>query len=73
MKSVQDALANIKQLREDLEKATDRKVLSEKQQDVETQVKKVSDKYNNLTTLPVESYTMAFNPSKETSLQLGHL
>ena len=73
MKSVQDALVNIKQLREDLEKATDCKVLSKKQQDIETQVKKVSDQYNNLTTLPVESYTMAFNPSKEISLQLGHL
>ena len=73
MKSVQDELVGMKELREGLEKTTDRKVLSKKQQDVENQVKKVSDRYNNLSTLPVESYTMAFNPSKESCVQLGHL
>ena len=70
MKSVQDELVGLKQLREELEKISDHKVLSRKQQD---QLKKVSDRHNNLTTLPVESYTMAFNPSKEPCVQLGHL
>ena len=73
MKSVQDELVGMKELREGLEKTSDCKVLSKKQQDVENQVKKVSDRYNNLSTLPVESYTMAFNPSKESCVQLGHL
>ena len=73
MKSVQDELVGIKELREGLEKTSDCKVLSKKQQDVENQVKKVSDRYNNMSTLPVESYTMAFNPSKESCVQLGHL
>ena len=73
MKSVQDELVGLKELREELEKITDHKVLSKKQQDVEYQLKKVSDRHNNLTTLPVESYTMAFNPSKESCVQLGHL
>ena len=73
MKFVQDELVGMKVLREGLEKISDCKVLSKKQQDVENQVKKVSDRYNNLSTLPVESYTMAFNPSKESCVQLGHL
>ena len=73
MKSVQDELVGLKELREELEKTSDCKVLSKKQQDVEDQLKKVSDRHNNLTTLPVESYTMAFNPSKEPCVQLGHL
>ena len=73
MKSVQDELVGLKELREDLTKTSDRQVLSKKQQDVEDQLKKVSDRHNNLTTLPVESYTMAFNPSKEPCVQLGHL
>ena len=73
MKSVQNELVGLKQLREELEKTSDCQVLSKKQQDVEDQLKKVSDQLNNLTTLPVESYTMAFNPSKESCVQLGHL
>ena len=73
MKSVQDELVGLKELREELEKTSDHQVLSKKQQDVEDQLKKVSDRHNNLTTLPVESYTMAFNPSKEPCVQLGHL
>ena len=75
MKSVQDELVGLKELREELEKTSDCKVLSKKQQDVEDQLKKVSDRHNNLITctLPVESYTMAFNPSKEPCVQLGHL
>ena len=73
MKSVQDELVGLKELREELEKTSDCKVLSIKQQDVEDQLKKVSDRHNNLTTLPVESYTMTFNPSKEPCVQLGHL
>ena len=73
MKSVQDELVGLKELREELEKTSDCKVLSKKQQDVEDQLKKVSDRHNNLTTLPVESYTMTFNPSKEPCVQLGHL
>ena len=73
MKSVQDELVGLKELREELEKTSDCKVLSKKQQDVEDQLKEVSDRHNNLTTLPVESYTMTFNPSKEPCVQLGHL
>ena len=73
MKSVQNELVGLKQLHEELEKTSDCEVLSKKQQDVEDQLKKVSDRHNNLTTLPVESYTMAFNPSKESCVQLGHL
>ena len=73
MKSVQDELVGLKELREELEKTSDCKVLSKKQQDVEDQLKKVSDRHNNLTSLPVESYTMVFNPSKEPCVQLGHL
>ena len=73
MKPVQDELVGLKVLHEDLAKTSDRQVLSKKQQDVEDQVKKVSDQHNNLTALPVESYTMAFNPSKEPCVQLGHL
>ena len=73
IKSVQDELVGLKEQREDLEKTSDRQVLSKKQQDTENQLKKVSDRHNNLTTLPVESYTMAFNPSKESCVQLGHL
>ena len=73
MKPVQDELVGLKALHEDLAKTSDRQVLSKKQQDVEDQLKKVSDQHNNLTTLPVESYTMIFNPSKEPCVQLGHL
>ena len=73
MKSVQEELVSIKGLREDLEKTPDRKVLSKKQEDVEKEVKRVSDRYENLSIVPVESYTMAFNPSKESRVQLGHL
>ena len=73
MKSVQEELVSIKGLREDLEKTPDRKVLSKKQEDVEKEVKRVSDRYENLSTVPVESYTMAFNPSKESHVQLGYL
>ena len=73
IKSVQDELVGMKALREDLEKTSDRKILSKNQQDIENQVKKVSDRHNNLSTLPVESYTMAFNPFKKSSVQLGHL
>ena len=73
MKSVQDELVGLKQSGEELEKISDHKVLSKKQQDVEDQLKKVSDRHNNLTTLPVKSYTMAFNLSKESCVQLGHL
>ena len=74
MKSVQDELVGLQELREELEKTSDHKVLFEKQQDhVEDQLKKVSDRHNSLTTLPVESYTMAFNPSKKSCVELGHL
>ena len=73
IKSVQQELANMRELNEHLGKASDRKVLSKRSQDVENQMKKVSDKYNDLTTLPVESYTMAFNPSTESLVQLGNL
>ena len=73
IKSVQDELVSMKELNEHLGKASDRKVLSKRSQDVENQMKKVSDKYNDLTTLPVESYTMAFNPSTESLVQLGNL
>ena len=73
IKLVQDELMSMKELNEHLRKVSDRKVLSKRSQDVEIQMKKVNDKYNNLTTLPVESYTMAFNPSSESLVQLGHL
>ena len=73
MKSVQEELVGMKGLREDLEKTPDRKVLSKKQEDIENEVKRVSDRYENLSIVPVESYTMAFNPSKESRVQLGHL
>ena len=56
-----------------IEKISDCKESSKKQQDVEDQLKKVSDQHKNLNTQPVESYTMAFNPSKEPCVQLGHL
>ena len=73
MNSVKEKLVCMKELREDLEKTPDHKVLSKKQEDVENEVKRVSDRYDNLSTVPVESYTMAFNPSKESHVQLGHL
>ena len=73
IKSVQDELVSMKELREDLEKTSDHKVLSKKQQDVEDQVKEVSEKYKKLNTQPVTSYTLAFNPSQESFVKLGHL
>ena len=73
MKSLQDELVGLKELHEELEKISNCKESSKKQQDVEDQLKKVSDQHKNLNTQPVESYTMAFNPSKEPCVQLGHL
>ena len=71
--SLQDELKGIKKLQEDLEKTTDRKVLSTKKQDMEIHMQKVSKQYKNLNTEPVEYDNFEFVPAASYSFLLGHL
>ena len=71
--SLQDQLKGIKKVQEGLEKTTDRKVLSTKKQDMEIHMQKVSERYKNLNTEPVEYDNFKFVPAKSYSFLLGHL
>ena len=71
--SLQDEIKGMKKLQEGLEKTTDRKVLSTKKQDMEIQMQKVSERYKNLNTEPVEYDNFEFVPAKSCSFLLGHL
>ena len=71
--SLQDEIKGMKKLQEGLEKTTDRKVLSTKKQDMEIHMQKVSERYKNLNTEPVEYDNFEFVPAKSCSFLLGHL
>ena len=71
--SLQDELKGTKKLQEGLEKTTDRKVLSTKKQDIEIHMQKVSKRYKNLNTEPVEYDNFEFVPAESYSFLLGHL
>ena len=73
MKSTQDELVNMKELREHLEKTSDYKILSTKKEDIESRMQKVSEQYKHLNTKPVESDTMMFDPLKQPLTKLGQL
>ena len=71
--SLQDEVKGIKKLQEGLEKTTDCKVLSTKKQDMEIHMQKVSERYKNLNTEPVEYDNFEFVPAESYSFLLGHL
>ena len=71
--SLQDELKNVKELREGLEKITDREIFSTKKQDVETRMQKVSEQYKSLNTQPVEYDNFEFVPTETYSFLLGDL
>ena len=73
MKSMQDELVNMKELREHLEKTSDYKIMSTKKEGIESRMQKVSEQYKHLNTKPVESDTMMFDPFKQPSTRLGQL
>jgi len=69
--SLQDELTCIKELCESLEKTLDSKVLSTKKQDVEIHMQKVSERYKDLNTQPVEYDNLEFVPANSYSFLLG--
>ena len=71
--SLQDELKGVKKLQEGLEKTTDRKILSTKKQDIEIHMQKVSGRYKNLNTEPVEYDNIEFVPAESYSFLLGYL
>ena len=71
--SLQDELKGVKKLQEGLEKTTDRKILSTKKQDIEIHMQKVSERYKNLNTEPVDYDNFEFVPAESYSFLLGHL
>ena len=71
--SLQDELKNVEELREGLEKTPDHKIFSTKEQDVETRMQKVSERYNSLNTQPVEYDNFEFVPAKSYTFLLGNL
>jgi len=73
MKSVQDELVKLTELSESLEKTPDRKILSTRQNNVESHIEKVSNQYKTLNTQPVVYDTLEFVPAKTCTCLLGNL
>ena len=73
VKSVQNELVKLTELKEDLEKTPDCKVLFTGKQDVESHIEKVSNQYKALKTSPVEYDSLEFVPANTCTRLLGDL
>jgi len=73
MKLVQGELVKFTELSKGLEKTPDCKVLSTRQNNVESHIEKVSNQYKTLNTEPVVYDTLEFIPAKTCTSLLGNL
>ena len=68
----QAEVLSMKELKDAIEKSSDQEALSAKKQVIDF-MQQISDKFNKLNTVPLQSATMEFVPSKESFPQFGQL